>query len=304
MCCYDIKILFYVKISFYNWRKTQIKEKELDPYQIFINARDYGTNLDVSWYLTYRPSLFMAILSLIPFVNLMSKIKMAAFSRSDIPREARIPFYLYVDEFQNFATGSFIEMLSEARKYALSLIMAHQNLAQLPKDLQGFSLTNCRIQVYFRISRRDAEILAKEAFETTGTEVKGVRLSPETFDYDYFSYFEEWEIHFQELQTLAQRACYVKHKIEGGIFPIQTVDVEPPYLVFGFDKEEYMVPFNDCVFGRRFLLERGEEEAAKKAKKIEEVSGTKAPSAIEENMIKQEQKNKNFRRDYCFDDPY
>ena len=95
----------------------------------------------------------MAILSLIPFVKLMSKIKMAASSRSDIPSEARIPFYMYVDEFQNFATASFIEMLSEARKYALSLIIAHQNLAQLPKDLQGSILTNCGIQVYFSLNR-------------------------------------------------------------------------------------------------------------------------------------------------------
>ena len=222
----------------------------------------------------------------------MSKIKMAAFSRSDIPKEERTPFYLYVDEFQNFATASFIEMLSEARKYALSLIIAHQNLAQLPKDLQGSILTNCGIQVYFRISRRDAEILAKEAFETSGTEAKGVRLSPETFDYDYFSYSEEWESYFQELQTLPQRACYVKHKIEGGIISIQTVDVEPPYLVFGFDKEEYMALFNDCVFGRRFLLERGREEAAKKAEKREEISETKAPLSTKEKKIKQEQKTR------------
>jgi hypothetical protein len=100
------------------------------------------------------------------------------------------------------------------------------------------------------------------------------------------SYFEEWESYFQELQTLPQRACYVKHKIEGGIIPIQTVDVEPPYLCFGFDKEEYMALFNDCVFGRRFILER--EGMAKKADKREEISEIKAPSATEETKIKQE----------------
>jgi type IV secretory pathway TraG/TraD family ATPase VirD4 len=67
---------------------------------------------------------------------LMTKIRMAAFSRTDIPKEKRIPFYLYIDEFQNFATKEFIDTLSEARKYGLSSIMAHQNLSQLPKDLQ------------------------------------------------------------------------------------------------------------------------------------------------------------------------
>ena len=72
----------------------------------------------------------------------MTKIKLAAFSRSDIPKEKRTKFYLYIDEFQNFATQTFIETLSEARKYGLSLIMAHQNLSQLPKDLQDSILTN------------------------------------------------------------------------------------------------------------------------------------------------------------------
>jgi len=55
--------------------------------------------------------------------------------------------------------------------------MAHQNLSQLPKNLQDSILTNCGIQCYFRVCRRDAEILAKEAFETTGMEVKAVRFS-------------------------------------------------------------------------------------------------------------------------------
>jgi type IV secretory pathway TraG/TraD family ATPase VirD4 len=96
----------------------------------------------------------------------MTKIRMAAFSRSDVPKEQRVPFYLYIDEFQNFATQTFIDTLSEARKYGLALIMAHQNLSQLPKQLQDSILTNCGIQCYFRVCRRDAEILAKEAFET------------------------------------------------------------------------------------------------------------------------------------------
>jgi type IV secretory pathway TraG/TraD family ATPase VirD4 len=54
---------------------------------------------------------------------LMTKIRMAAFSRSDVPKEQRVPFYLYIDEFQNFATQTFIDTLSEARKYGLVLIM-------------------------------------------------------------------------------------------------------------------------------------------------------------------------------------
>jgi type IV secretory pathway TraG/TraD family ATPase VirD4 len=61
----------------------------------------------------------------------VSKINMAAMSRADTPEEERKDFYLYVDEFQNFATDSFGEILSEARKYHLALIMAHQFIAQI-----------------------------------------------------------------------------------------------------------------------------------------------------------------------------
>ncbi len=50
----------------------------------------------------------------------MTKIKLAAFSRSEIPKEQRTQFYLYIDEFQNFATRTFIELLSEARKYGVT----------------------------------------------------------------------------------------------------------------------------------------------------------------------------------------
>ncbi len=62
---------------------------------------------------------------------MVSKINMAAMSRADIPEEQRKDFYLYVDEFQNFATDTFGEILSEARKYRLALIMAHQFIAQI-----------------------------------------------------------------------------------------------------------------------------------------------------------------------------
>ncbi|HBA45224.1 TPA: hypothetical protein DCZ31_04670 [Patescibacteria group bacterium] len=61
----------------------------------------------------------------------VSKINMAAMSRADIAEDKRKDFYLYVDEFQNFATDTFGEILSEARKYHLALIMAHQYIAQI-----------------------------------------------------------------------------------------------------------------------------------------------------------------------------
>jgi type IV secretory pathway TraG/TraD family ATPase VirD4 len=108
---------------------------------------------------------------------LMAKIQMAAFSRTDIPEAARVPFYLYIDEFQNFASESFSVVLSEARKYGLSLIMAHQTLEQIPEELQSVILGNTGLQVYFRINRKDAETLAKEAFTYDGLQVKTVEMS-------------------------------------------------------------------------------------------------------------------------------
>jgi hypothetical protein len=197
---------------------------------------------------------------------LMTKIRMAAFSRSDIPKEKRVPFYLYIDEFQNFATEEFIETLSEARKYGLVLIMAHQNLSQLPKQLQDSILTNCGIQCYFRVCRRDAEILAKEAFETTGMEVKAVRFTGESVDYDWFSYPEEWEKYIQELENLPNRCFFAKHKIEGGVLPLRTADVLPAYEEFGIEKEEFEEIMKEVVFGRKYLLERKPKAVEAKAK--------------------------------------
>lgn len=92
----------------------------------------------------------------------LAKIEMAALSRQEIPASARLPWYLYIDEFQNFATDTFEVILSEARKYGLGLIMAHQNLAALKRKLRESILGNAYTQVYFRLSRSDANELSGE----------------------------------------------------------------------------------------------------------------------------------------------
>lgn len=103
---------------------------------------------------------------------LVSKIQMAALSRADTPENQRKDFYLYVDEFQNFITDAFESILSEARKYRLNLIIAHQYLAQLGQaaGAQGAGSKNLRDAVFgntgtitsFRIGVEDAEVMAKE----------------------------------------------------------------------------------------------------------------------------------------------
>lgn len=183
---------------------------------------------------------------------LMAKIQMAAFSRSDIPQNKRVPFYLYIDEFQNFANESFSVVLSEARKYRLSLIMAHQTLAQIPTELRSLILGNTGIQVYFRLNRQDAQLLAKEAFEYSGYEVKTMS----SFRPNFWSLGEEWEHHIEELQNLSPRVCYVKHKIEGGVIPIQTVEIEWAREVLEMGEDKYQEFLKNFPFGRKYLVAR------------------------------------------------
>lgn len=93
---------------------------------------------------------------------LVWKIYEAAMSRADIPAEDRQDFYLYVDEFQNFATESFGEILSEARKYNLSLTFANQYLNQLPKQIRKTIFGNVANILSFRIGAEDAAAVASE----------------------------------------------------------------------------------------------------------------------------------------------
>ncbi len=93
---------------------------------------------------------------------MITKIQLAAMSRVNIPEEERKDFYLYVDEFQNFATESFAGILSEARKYRLNLILAHQFMAQLDENVLNAVLGNVGTLVTFRVGAMDTEILEKE----------------------------------------------------------------------------------------------------------------------------------------------
>lgn len=94
---------------------------------------------------------------------LVTKVQLAAMSRSDIPNvEDRRPFYLYVDEFQNFATDSFAVILSEARKYGLNLTVANQYISQMTDSVRDAVFGNVGTMISFRVSADDAPILAKQ----------------------------------------------------------------------------------------------------------------------------------------------
>jgi CxxC-x17-CxxC domain-containing protein len=100
---------------------------------------------------------------------MITKIQLAAMSRVDMPETEREDFYLYVDEFQNFATDSFANILSEARKYRLNLIMAHQYIEQLSEKVKPAVFGNVGTIITFRVGATDAEELVKE-FTPTFTE--------------------------------------------------------------------------------------------------------------------------------------
>ena len=93
---------------------------------------------------------------------MITKIQLAAMSRVDTPEEERKDFYLYVDEFQNFATESFAGVLSEARKYHLNVTLSHQYIAQLPELIRDAIFGNVGTLISFRIGAEDAEFLEKE----------------------------------------------------------------------------------------------------------------------------------------------
>jgi hypothetical protein len=119
---------------------------------------------------------------------LVSRLQFYALQRVKIPYDQRRPFYLYVDEFQNFASGSFEEILSESRKYKLGLYLTHQFTAQLPENILSSVFGNVGTIMSFALGAPDAKELAKE----------------------FAPYFNE-----EDLISLERFQIYVKLMIEG-----------------------------------------------------------------------------------------
>lgn len=140
----------------------------------------------------------------------VAKIQMTAMSREDLPSSKRKPFYFYVDEFQNYSTFSFAEILSEARKYGLSLTLAHQSLVQLERELREIILGNAKNFVCFRLDRKDAELLVKYL-----TEIDPLAWVVRKGDsFKYLAAIEQWELSINELVSLPERTAILKTKTE------------------------------------------------------------------------------------------
>ena len=93
---------------------------------------------------------------------MITKLQLAAMNRVYVGEEARRDFYLYVDEFQNFATNSFIKILSEARKYRLDLTLANQYIGQIDEEVQMAIFGNAGSLVSFGVGAADARLLVRE----------------------------------------------------------------------------------------------------------------------------------------------
>lgn len=137
---------------------------------------------------------------------LITKMQLAAMERVRIPEDERVDFFLYVDEFQNFATDSFANILSEARKYRLNLILAHQYIGQLVTDVstkvRDAVFGNVGTMITFRVGAADAEFLEQE-------------------------FAPEFEV--QDMVNLPNRTIYLKLMVDGVVSRPFSATTLPPF---------------------------------------------------------------------------
>lgn len=172
---------------------------------------------------------------------LLGMIQQAALSRADLPSGARSTFYLYLDEFQNYTTDHIQEILSESRKYGLSLILAHQYLGQLPQDLKAAVKNAFGTLACFRVGYQDAAELAREVFspnlEPSGG--GGWRLQwwgrvPLVLPQGGQSSLPaDWERHVQELTGLKTREFWVRQKGGSAALKQRSRELAPPICSAG-----------------------------------------------------------------------
>lgn len=180
---------------------------------------------------------------------LITKIQLAAMSRVDIKEEERSPFYLYVDEFQNFATESFATILSEARKYRLSLVLAHQYVAQMDDSVRDAVFGNIGTMIVFRIGSEDAEDIRRE-------------FSPE---------FTE-----EDLVNLARQHIYVRLMIDGltsrpfsaeTLFPREVPEIDYIDQIVDFSRKRYGRSKTEVdAYIAQSIIEKSESKESRKPK--------------------------------------
>ena len=177
------------------------QDNKIDFFDFMQNEKIFLVNLSKGRIGDDKSAFFGAVL--------ITKIYQAAMQRIRLPSDERTPFYLYVDEFQNIATKTFENILAEARKFAIALTVANQNLSQLSPTLRSALFGNVASMIVFQISAEDAAIMEQE--------MKPV--------------FE-----VSDMINLAEREIYVKMTIDGKRWDPFSADVltvtapkHPPY---------------------------------------------------------------------------
>jgi len=189
---------------------------------------------------------------------MVTKFQMDAMSRADIPEKDRVDFYLYVDEFQNFATDSFATILSEARKYKLNLVMANQYIDQMTEEVRWAVFGNVWSLVSFQVWPNDAKIL-KEAYA--------------------------WDILEEDLMNIKKYNIYSKLLVDW--MPTTTFSA----TTFAPNKK------NDKIFHSRYqkILQVSREKYSKPKKKVE-ATINKMLADIEKQEKEWEIKKEDFKK--------
>ncbi|MDD4151981.1 MAG: TraM recognition domain-containing protein, partial [Candidatus Gracilibacteria bacterium] len=190
---------------------------------------------------------------------MVTKFQMDAMSRADIAEKDRVDFYLYVDEFQNFATDSFATILSEARKYKLNLVMANQYIDQMTENVRGAVFGNVGSLVSFQVGYHDASILR----EVLGADV----------------------VSTDDLTNLRKYSIYSKLLIDGMPSKVFSADTYAPYKtdpeifktryekILKVSREKYAKPRDfvaDKIYKMMDEIEKQEEQEAKRLKEFKE----------------------------------
>lgn len=153
---------------------------------------------------------------------LITKLQLAAMSRVNVPEKERNDFILYIDEFQNFSTDSFASILSEARKYRLSLVLAHQYIMQMEEKVRDAVFGNVGTMVAFRIGADDGEFLERE-------------FSPEFYT--------------QDLVNLGKQNIYVRLMIDGITSRPFSAETLPPAVPPAKDFEQEIIEYSRKTYG-------------------------------------------------------
>jgi CxxC-x17-CxxC domain-containing protein len=172
---------------------------------------------------------------------LVTKLQLAAMSRVDIPEKDRADFILYIDEFQNFSTDSFATILSEARKYRLSLVLAHQYVAQMEEKVRDAVFGNVGTMIVFRVGAEDGEFLETE-------------FSPEFTTHD--------------LVNLGKKNIYVKLMIDGVTSRPFSAETLKPATPLERNYEPEIIDFSRNQYG---TLKKQVEESISKYTGVEEL---------------------------------